>query len=259
MQTDCPQCSQKLVVEDDKVPAGPFMLRCPKCQKAIKLPGKGGAALPPPGAEQPVQPDSPTQLAAAPGIRSSPPPPGESAQQQPKPPAPAPPPARRAAAVTPPSDLGQPTDGGHGSDQRALLALTDPSDQGLQNAVTALLQRCGYGVETAADPQQGIQLLERNSYAVVATTSNGAQGNISPHKRVAALAPEVRRDLFLVLLGSDFSSGDGTQAFAAMADLVLNPKDVASSDELLRSTVNERTRLFKPLQEAVVRLDRRKY
>ena len=47
MQTDCPQCSQKLVVEDDKVPAGPFMLRCPKCQKAIKLPGKGGAALSP--------------------------------------------------------------------------------------------------------------------------------------------------------------------------------------------------------------------
>jgi len=140
-----------------------------------------------------------------------------------------------------------------------LLALTDPSDQGLQNAVTALLQRCGYGVETATDPQQGIQLLERNSYAVVATTSNGAQGNVSPHKRVAALAPEVRRDLFLVLLGSDFSSGDGTQAFAAMADLVLNPKDVASSEELLRSTVNERSRLFKPLQEAVVRLNRRKY
>ncbi len=259
MQTDCPQCSQKLVVEDEKVPAGPFMLRCPKCQKAIKLPGKGGAALPPPGAEQPVEPAPPTQSVAAPGIPSKPPLTGVNAQQQPKPPAPAPPPARPAAAVAPPSDFGQPANGGDGSASRALVALTGPSDQGLQNAVTALLQRCGYGVETAADPQQGIQLLERNSYAVVATTSNGAQGNISPHKRVAALAPEVRRDLFLVLLGSDFSSGDGTQAFAAMADLVLHPKDVASSEELLRSTVNERTRLFRPLQDAVVRLDRRKY
>ena len=258
MQTDCPQCSQKLVVEDDKVPAGPFMLRCPKCQKAIKLPGKGGAALPLPGAEQPVEAAPPTQ-SAAPGIPSSPPSTGGNARQQPKPSAPAPPPARPAAAVAPPSDFGQPTDGGDGSAKRALLALTDPSEQGLQNAVTALLQRCGYGVETATDPQQGIQLLERNSYAVVATTSNGAQGNVSPYKRIAALAPEARRDLFLILLGSDFSSGDGTQAFAAMADLVLNPKDVASAEELLRSTVNERTRLFKPLQEAVVRSDRRKY
>ena len=253
MQTDCPQCSQKLVVEDDKVPAGPFMLRCPKCQLAIKLPGKGGAALPPPGVEQPVEPVPPTQSAAAPGIPSG------NAQQQSKPPAPAPPPARPAAAVAPPSDFGQPIDGGDGSAERALVALTDPSDQGLQSAVIALLERCGYGVETAADPQQGIQLLERNSYAVVATTPNGAQGNVSPYKRVAALAPEVRRDLFLVLLGSDFSSGDGTQAFAAMADMVLNPKDVASSEELLRSTVTERTRLFQAFQEAQVRLNRRKY
>jgi hypothetical protein len=172
-------------------------------------------------------------------------------------------PAPPDAAAPPPVRSADETNAGNGVAKRALVALGDPSDQKLHDAVITLLQKNGYGIETATEPQQGVQLLERNSYELVVTT-NGSSGrdkvgNVSPYKRVVALAPETRRGLFLVLLGGEFSSGDGTQAFAAMADLVLNPKDVGSSEELLRSTVNERTRLFTPFQEAHVRLDRRKY
>ena len=244
MHTNCPQCSQKLVVEDDKVPAGPFMLRCPKCQTALKLPGKGGApASPPP---------PPRAEAGSPAGKIAPAPPKPLPAAAPTPAAP--PPSPPAAAVR--SEA--PTEGGNG---RALVVLTDPSDPGLQQAVVSLLQKNGYGIDTATEAQRGVQLLERTRYALVVTTPNGAPGpgHLSLYKRVVALAPETRRNLFLVLLGSEFSSGDGTQAFAAMADLVLHPKDLGSADDLLHSTVAERHRIYQAFLDAQTRLDRRKY
>jgi hypothetical protein len=123
------------------------------------------------------------------------------------------------------------------------------------------LKRAGYGAESVAEPEQAIRLLERNSYAVVVTTNNGepAPGGANLYKRIVALAPEVRRDLFLILVGSELNSGDGMQAFVAMADLVLNPKDAAASEELLRSTMTERARLYQAFLEAQKRLDERRY
>ncbi|MFQ5601295.1 MAG: zinc-ribbon domain-containing protein [Candidatus Krumholzibacteriia bacterium] len=53
MQTNCPKCSQPLVLDDAKVPDSAFMLKCPKCQATVKLPGKGGTAA---AAPAPVAP-----------------------------------------------------------------------------------------------------------------------------------------------------------------------------------------------------------
>jgi len=244
LQTNCPQCSQKLVVEDDKIPAGPFMLRCPKCQMALKLPGKGGATAangaPPAGPVAVGNGASQTKPSEPPSVPS---PPAMS------------PPASTASTPPPPTRSEEP-EGGKG---RALV-LVDHQDPSVRDAVQTLLQKNGYGVDTAAQAQQGVQMLERNSYALVLTTPNGTgQGEVSLYKRVVALAPEIRRNLFFVLVGDKFSTGDGTQAFSAMADLVLNSKDVGSAEDLLRSTVAERERIYQPFLEAQVRLDRRKY
>ncbi|MGH9459629.1 MAG: zinc-ribbon domain-containing protein [Vicinamibacteria bacterium] len=245
VQTNCPQCSQKLVVEDDKIPAGPFMLRCPKCQTTLKLPGKAGAAALPPSAPQ--------------MDAGSPLPPGNASPSRPQSPEPA---STMVPPSPPPAAPATRSEGASvGGNGRALVVLDHQADPSVQSAVGTLLQRNGYGIDSAMEVQQGVHLLERNSYAVVVTTSNGGSGRdkVSLYKRVAALAPEIRRNLFLVLLGNEFSSGDGTQAFSAMADLVLNPKDVGGSEDLLRSTLAERDRIYRSFLEAQARLDRRKY
>jgi twitching motility protein PilT len=36
----CPTCARRLLVEDARVPAGPFSVRCPECQAAIRLTGR---------------------------------------------------------------------------------------------------------------------------------------------------------------------------------------------------------------------------
>ncbi len=101
--------------------------------------------------------------------------------------------------------------------------------------------------------------MERDSYVLAATTRNGKSNGAGLYNRIITFAPEVRRTLFLVLVGNDLNSGDGVQAFTSMADLVLSPNDIGASDELLRSTVNERTRLYQTFLDAQVRLDARKY
>ena len=101
--------------------------------------------------------------------------------------------------------------------------------------------------------------MERESYALVATARNGNANGAGLYNRIITFAPEARRNLFLVLVGNDLSTGDGTQAFAAMVDLVLSPKDIGASDELLRSTMYERTRLYQAFLDAQVRVDARKF
>jgi hypothetical protein len=135
-----------------------------------------------------------------------------------------------------------------------LVALADPSTR---DGITASLKHAGYEVELAL-PEEGIRLLEREAYALVATSRNGDAVGGPLYKRVAALAPEMRRDLFLVLIDDEFASGDGTQAFAAMADLVLHPQDSSNAVELLRSTLFERSRLYQAYRDAWDRQEERR-
>ncbi len=259
MQTNCPKCSQKLVVEDEKVPAGPFMLRCPKCQNAIKLPGKAGAALPgeSPAAEEPPQPAAftPSPKLSTPRTKPAEAPKPAQPPKQALPAAPTAP--SQAVRQSLPAPVGE--QGGaqnDGSSQRALIAL---DDQSVQKSMAAALRRIGFIVDVAPDSEQGVRWLERDSYTLAVTARNGKSNGAGLYNRIITFASEVRRRLFLVLVGNDLNSGDGVQAFVSMADLVLSPNDIGASDELLRSAMNERTRLYQSFLVAQVRLDARKY
>jgi predicted Zn finger-like uncharacterized protein len=53
MQANCPHCSNKIVIDDARVPDRPFSVKCPKCSNAVKFPGRQAAgedtsAAPPP-------------------------------------------------------------------------------------------------------------------------------------------------------------------------------------------------------------------
>jgi predicted Zn finger-like uncharacterized protein len=73
MQANCPHCSHKIVIDDARVPDRPFSVKCPKCQQAVKFPGK--TAAPAEGAAADEAPSAP------PAQRLGPPPaqPGERA------------------------------------------------------------------------------------------------------------------------------------------------------------------------------------
>jgi hypothetical protein len=51
-------------------------------------------------------------------------------------------------------------------------------------------------------------------------------------------------------VGDEFASGDGTQAFAALADLVLHARDAGQADALLRAALDERRRIYQAFHDA---------
>lgn len=220
MQATCPQCSNKIVVDNAKVPDRAFNVKCPKCGNVLKLPGKTAATdstLPPtpmPGAE----------------------PPGASEEMR----------AQMMAQVRREMSMGEGKSGGVG---RAMVALPD---RALAGTVALTLTRNGYSVDTLEDWEEGARLLEQGVYGLVVTVRAGASQakGESLYQRINRLSPEGRRRLFVVLVGDEFKTGDGTQAFVTLADLVINSRDVAAADSPLRNTVAERSRLWQVFLDA---------
>ena len=213
MKTNCPNCSNRLFVDDTKVPDTPFMLKCQKCQSTVKLPGKAVAAsavarpapLPPPS--KPVSPP-----ASAPP--ATPPPPAASSM---------------GPALAP---MGP-----------ALVSLASSE---LGNGVSVLLSRLGFSVEPLNDDtvEEKMQRLQQGEYSMAAVSRSGVPQNRDIYAVVRTLSPELRRRVFLLMVGDEFKTGEGTQAFAVVADLVVQGKDALNCDHLLKQTLLERRRLY---------------
>lgn len=217
MQAICPQCSNKLLIDDAKVPDRPFQVKCPKCQTPVRFPGKAAAPEATAGSEE----DAPT-AASAEELR-----------------------AQMMAQLRREMSLGEKPAGG----TRVLLAVPD---RALAGTVTVMLTRLGYQVDPLDERMEGGRLLEQGLYDVVVTTRAGAAPGKAEtlYQRVSRLNPEGRRRLFVVLVGDEFKTGDGTQAFACLADLVIHSRDVASADAVLHNTLMEKSHLYQAFNEA---------
>jgi hypothetical protein len=233
VQATCSQCSQKIVIDDAKVPDRPFNVRCPRCQNVVRLAGKGADSAPPPAPTPP--PPTPVDLRPAPDAGGGPTSEGMRAQMMAQ--------LRR-----------EMTTGEGGAGPLALVAFPDP---GPAAAITLTLTRMGYHVETVDEFDEAARLLDQGAFQVVATARvAAAQGRPeSLYQRLSRLPPDARRRLFVVLVGDEFKTGEGTQAFLVLADLVLHSRDAGNADPLIRSTVAERKRLYQAYDEARRRFD----
>jgi predicted Zn finger-like uncharacterized protein len=217
VQALCSQCSTRIQIDDAKVPDRPFKVRCPKCQAVMTLPGRGAEA--PAGEAAPAD-------AAAPQFEP-PPPPSPAAL------------ARRERAEASAND--------------ALIALSGPVAAQLQQALVTL----GFNVDLADDIEEGARLLEQGVYEIAVTARTPAEPG-KPEtlaQRMLRLPIEARRRVFVILVGEEFRTADGTQAWAAQADLVVHPADAGRCEHLVRSTLAERKRLYQPLVDARRRIE----
>jgi hypothetical protein len=146
------------------------------------------------------------------------------------------------------------TGGEEGGMEKALVVFPDPS-QGA--GISQTLARLGYGVETVEDFDEGARQLEQGAYAIVATARVGAQPGKpeSLYQRMLRLSPEARRRVFVILVGEEFRSGDSTQGFATLSDLVLHTKDAPTADGYVKAYQAARKRLFQPMEEARKRVE----
>lgn len=116
--------------------------------------------------------------------------------------------------------------------------------------MASALGRLGFAVEQLDSPEEKLLRLQQGEYAVVASARNGVPEDRNVYRTVQTLPLEIRRRLFLVIVGDDVQTGEGAQAFALLADLVLQPKDVPSCDRLLAHTLLERKRVYQTYWDA---------
>lgn len=235
MQANCPQCGQRITVDDARVPDKPFGVRCPKCAATVRFPGRAPAAeAAPPAAAPPAPAPSRPETAPVP----LPPVPVEA----PRPVDSLPRSEERALAAHARREAGD-------AAGRALVALPDPNAAA---AAALLLSRQGFSVDTLEDPSESLRLLEQGLYVALCTArvASASPRGETLYQRACRLSPDARRRLFLLLVGDEFRSGDTTQAFAAQADLVLRANDAGHADALLRAALDERQRLYHAFLDA---------
>jgi predicted Zn finger-like uncharacterized protein len=220
VQAQCPQCAARIQIDDAKVPGKPFKVRCPKCQHVMTLPGR----------------DQPSAEAAEP----------------PKPP-PAPPPAPEGSEPLLSEAALARAERAASGERDAIIALVGPAAEPVQRA----LERLGFHVDVVEDIEEGARLLEQGVYEVAVTSRAGAEPGRPETlaQRMLRMPLDTRRRVFAILVGDEFRTGDGTQAWAAQADLVLHPNDTARAEHLIRATMTERKRLYQPLVDARRRVE----
>jgi predicted Zn finger-like uncharacterized protein len=220
VQAQCPQCSARIQIDDAKVPVRPFKVRCPKCQNVMPLPGRAQDPAEATGSGlMPVPPPSPE---ARPEPMLS-----QAALER----------AERAAA----------------GEHDAIIALSGPSAEVLQKA----LEHLGFHADVVEDVEEGARLLEQGVYEVAVTSLSAAEPGRPETlaQRMFRMSLDTRRRVFVVLVSEEFRSGDGTQAWAVQADMVLHPGDMSRAEHLIRATINERKRLYQPLEDARKRVE----
>jgi predicted Zn finger-like uncharacterized protein len=235
VQATCPQCSNRINIDDARAPERAFSVKCPKCQTAVRFPGRAAAG-------------------AAPGAPGSPPPVAAASSA-----------AAPAGAASPPTAAGgsSPVGGAESLAQLrrevvesgrggATQVLVGVPDRAVAGALTLPLTRLGHTIEMLDTPEEGGRLLEQGAYGIVVTTQTAPVPGKTEmlYQRVARLNPDARRRIFLILVGEDLKTGDGTQAFVLQADFVVNPKDAGSVEGALLNAMAERNRVYQAFVEA---------
>lgn len=247
----CHNCTARLQIAEEKVPAHSFALRCPKCQSVINVEAHANtlnASLSgvnsfagksvPPVAPEPVRPPLPAPEPVrpplpAPTVSSSDVMLQQLLQLLQGPATPAIAPAQSAPA------------------ERRILLCIAPSRR---EAVARLLVAPGHRIGTAADFRQAVERLKDEHIHVVVIDAEFApdeDGFRSLQKIVQTMRPAQRRRLILVKIAPDARTADQHTAFLESVNLLVNTADLHLLPEALERNMRHHNELYRDFFEAL--------
>ncbi len=258
MVINCQQCAARLQLDDAKVPARSFTVRCPKCQHIIN-------------AQPPAQ--APDYSALGVGDVSAP---MQSRFGKPMP-APAFKPdaagdgaeaddqittnkdevARllstllQQAMATAATEASQTTTRrGWGNHRRALVCAAPDH----RIAVARVMVENGYEVFVAEDTTQAIERMREDQMDVIVLAPDfdpAEQGAAFIGREISALRPLVRRRTFFVHLTPDVRTGDPHAALIRSVNFVLNPADIEELPRTFDHAIRTFNELYRNLNNAL--------
>ena len=238
----CQKCDSRLQVDKAKMPARPFVIRCPKCQSSVN------SDLPSATLEQTAVNSSPSSY--DPSFEQPNPAPLFELQEQ----APEPPPgvsADRLAELLS-GLINQPAVTGRNlpyarpawDPRKALVCIPEEHREMVARGLAAN----GYKVFVAEDARQAVDRMRENLLDIVLLDPRFdpvEQGPVFVTREVNILRPAQRRRLFFVLLSPSLRTMDAHTAFLNNVNAIINVSEIDELPSLIERRVREYNELYK--------------
>ena len=258
----CQQCTARLQLDDTKVPARTFTVRCPKCQHIINAQ--------PPAAQNAGEQQ---QQQGALGLSGS----ASSSNSRFERPRPAPAYKLEDESAGAPADSSAPDKEDVAQLlvsllQRAMTTDDEASKSSARRrpfshrralicageehrfAVARALVENGYEAYVAEDTTQAIERMREDHMDVVILDPQfdpQEKGAAFIKREVSALRPAARRRLFFVHLAPEARSGDQHAAFIHHANLTINPAEIEEMPYVLERSIRNFNELYRDFNRAL--------
>jgi len=143
-----------------------------------------------------------------------------------------------------------------GESANAGRALVHLPDRGQAGTLTLTLTRQGFAVDTIEDADEALRLLEQGLYAILVLVRT-----VNPAGKAPTFFQKISRLSQRAAAGLRHRRRQRAQerrrhaGLHGAGDLVLNPRDLGTCDNLLHATLMERQRLYQAFLDARKRLE----
>ena len=245
----CQKCDSRLQVDEAKVPARPFVVRCPKCNSSID------AGLPSVASEPSAL--GVAEIASSDNARFEEPNPAPLFQVDQKVEAAPDNPLERLnellsglvnqpAAARRNSSSGRPT----WDPRKALICVTEEHREDIARA----LSEAGYQVFVATDTRQAVDRMRENLLDLVLLDPRFdpvEQGPVYVTREVSILRPSQRRRLFFVMLSPSLRTMDNHTAFLNNVNAIININELADLPKIIEQRLRAYNELYKEFNQAL--------
>jgi predicted Zn finger-like uncharacterized protein len=246
----CQKCDSRLQVDEAKVPARPFVVRCPKCNSSID------SGLPP----GPVDPNGNTvaEIPASENVRFEQPNPAPLFQVDPKENVSGPEnPIEKltellSGLVKQPSMAGGNLPYGRPAWDARKALICVPEEH--RENIARNLSESGYQVFVAMDTRQAVDRMRENLLDMVLLDPRFdplEQGPVFVTREVNILRPTQRRRLFFVLLSPSLRTMDNHTAFLNNVNAIINVNEVADLPKVIEHRLAAYNELYKEFNQVL--------
>jgi CheY-like chemotaxis protein len=132
----------------------------------------------------------------------------------------------------------------------ALLCINRAESRG---EVKAMLEGLGYVVDVPVVSDHALQRLRFNQYHVILLEDDFEGKSPNPITGyLAGLNMNIRREMFVVLIGQRFKTADHLQAFMESVNLLLHPDDLPQLVTFLSRGLRDHERFYKVFTECLI-------
>ncbi len=138
-------------------------------------------------------------------------------------------------------------------------ALVCEHDQVLREKIHSALQRMGYHVTMAESARIALKYMRFHVFELVVLDENFDGTDARTNHVLQYLghqAMNTRRNIFVVLLGNRFRTGDNMIAFNNSANLVINTKNMDDLEKILKRALTEHREFYQVFKETLKKTGR---